>query len=113
MNGLVAAALGVVGLVVICSAAAAAVSRTPEILAGLFRSSDRLDWPVGVQEEDLPPAFGSRFPARDDPPRADDQPRAPAAPLEPPAALELASDTADGGLERPRDVRVRGGSARR
>jgi hypothetical protein len=32
----------------------------PPGLADLFRTSHELGWPVGVQEEDLPPAFGSK-----------------------------------------------------
>lgn len=37
------------------------VASDTSMLVELFRASHELSWPIGVQEDDLPPAFGSRI----------------------------------------------------
>jgi len=49
----------------------------PPRLYELFRTSHELGWPIGVQEEDLPPAFGSRVAARRPDAAAADKPATP------------------------------------
>jgi hypothetical protein len=99
-------ALGVVGIASIALVGAAAVrsvSRTTDVLVGMFQSRHDLGWPVGVQEEDLPP----RFAAATSEARPDS---------EPDGAVGIASSRPrrrESGVLSPLRPAVRAGSARR
>jgi hypothetical protein len=83
----------------------------PPRLVELFRTSHELGWPVGVQEEDLPPAFGSRVRA----PLPSDA----AAPADSGAASVAPPDWRAGSVSGHawrafvRDIRIAAGTARR
>ncbi|HEU4672149.1 MAG TPA: hypothetical protein VFS32_04555 [Candidatus Limnocylindrales bacterium] len=50
--------LALAGLTLLAGAAGrvvGAIGGSSDLLAGLFRSSHELGWPIGVQEEDTPP----------------------------------------------------------
>jgi hypothetical protein len=83
----------------------------PPSLVELFRTSHELGWPVGVQEEDLPPAFGSRVRAPL-PSDAAASPEPGAASVAPP---ELRAGSVSGHAWRAfvRDIRIAAGTARR
>jgi hypothetical protein len=69
--------LALAGLTILVGAAGrvvGAMGGSSDLLAGLFRSSHELGWPIGVQEEDRPPTFASDLPGHE-----------PGSPPEPPA----------------------------
>lgn len=82
-------AITIVGLIVLsiplAGLAAAAASGSSDLLSGLFRQNHDLGWPVGIQEEDLPPSFGGSpvsppaAPGRDPAPSVVDAASSPAA----------------------------------
>jgi hypothetical protein len=75
--------LALLATIVVACAGVWALGRLfgPPHLVELFRANHDPGWPVGVQEEDLPPPFGSAVPER--PPRP--APPGPAVPDPPPA----------------------------